>query len=77
MATITLRNLPSDIVQRLKVRAGTYGHSMEQEVRNILTYRLASRDAVLDEVQSLWGRLEPPSAQEVQGWIQSGRRGER
>lgn len=77
MATITIRNLSSDIVDRLKIRASTYGRSMEQEARDILTFRLASRDAVLDEVQALWSRMEPPSAADVQDWVQSARRGER
>jgi len=36
MATLTIRNLEDDVKERLRVRAATHGHSMEEEVRVIL-----------------------------------------
>ena len=36
MASITIRNLEDAVKQRLRVRAAEHGHSMEEEVRNIL-----------------------------------------
>lgn len=36
MANITIRNLDDDIRNRLRVRAAGNGHSMEEEVRQIL-----------------------------------------
>lgn len=36
MATLTIRNLEDDVKARLRVRAATHGHSMEEEVRVIL-----------------------------------------
>lgn len=36
MANITIRNLDDDIRTRLRVRAAGNGHSMEEEVRQIL-----------------------------------------
>ena len=36
MANITIRNLDDDIRTRLRVRAAGHGHSMEEEVRQIL-----------------------------------------
>ncbi len=36
MASITIRNLNDDIRTRLRVRAAGNGHSMEEEVRQIL-----------------------------------------
>lgn len=36
MATMTIRNLDDDVKARLRVRAAQHGHSMEEEVRNIL-----------------------------------------
>ncbi len=36
MASITIRNLDEDIRTRLRVRAAGKGHSMEEEVRQIL-----------------------------------------
>ena len=36
MASITIRNLDDELKRRLRVRASENGHSMEQEVRDIL-----------------------------------------
>ena len=36
MANITIRNLDDDIRTRLRVQAASNGHSMEEEVRQIL-----------------------------------------
>jgi antitoxin FitA len=36
MATLTIRNLDESLKQRLRVRAASRGHSMEEEARHIL-----------------------------------------
>ena len=36
MATITIRNIEDAVKERLRVRAATHGHSMEEEARVIL-----------------------------------------
>ena len=36
MASLTIRNLDDTLKERLRVRAATHGHSMEEEVRLIL-----------------------------------------
>ncbi len=36
MATLTIRNVDDALKERLRVRAATHGHSMEEEVRVIL-----------------------------------------
>lgn len=36
MASITIRNLDDDLKLRLRIRAAEHGHSMEEEVRDIL-----------------------------------------
>ena len=36
MATITIRNIEDSVKERLRVRAATHGHSMEEEARVIL-----------------------------------------
>jgi plasmid stability protein len=36
MATLTIRNLPDDVRDRLRVRAAQRGRSMEAEVRQVL-----------------------------------------
>ena len=75
MASITIRNLSSEIVENLKALATNNGRSMEQEAREILTCRLMPRDRLLNEIQSKWSNFPPPSAQDVNGWIEAGRRG--
>ncbi|MFT3871640.1 MAG: plasmid stabilization protein [Nocardioides sp.] len=41
MAAITIRKLPDDAKQRLRMRAAAHGQSMEAEARDILTTALA------------------------------------
>jgi antitoxin FitA len=37
MGSLTIRNLDDSIKERLRIRAATHGHSMEEEVRLILS----------------------------------------
>jgi plasmid stability protein len=75
MSTITVRNLPLETIESLKALAASNGRSMEQEVREILTYRFRPRERLLDEIKAIRPDVQPPSAHEVQEWISSGRRG--
>jgi hypothetical protein len=76
MPTLTIRNVPQEVFERLKDRASRQGRSMEQELREILGYHMISRDELIDRIQMQWRHLpDPPSAEEVGGWIQAGRRG--
>lgn len=36
MASLTIRNVDDDVKSRLRLRAAEHGHSMEEEVREIL-----------------------------------------
>src|SRR5258708_17857933 len=45
MASITIRKLPENTKQRLRMRAARNGHSMEQEARELLETALARKDA--------------------------------
>lgn len=36
MGQVIIRNLPEDLIKRLKLKAELHGHSLEQELRNIL-----------------------------------------
>ncbi len=36
MGQVIIRNLPEELIQRLKLKAEIHGHSLEQELRNIL-----------------------------------------
>lgn len=44
MATLTIRNVPEDVVARLEKVAANKGRSMEQEVRELLRTRFPVRD---------------------------------
>ena len=41
MASITIRNLGDQLKKRLRVQAARHGHSMEEEVRSILSSALS------------------------------------
>ena len=69
MATLTIRNVPEDVVARLKKVAANKGLSMEQELRELLKTRYPSRAEVLDRVRENWKTLPPVSAEEVDKWI--------
>lgn len=78
MATLTIRNLPEDVVTLLKEQARRNGRSMEQEAREILGRRLVARNDVLAEMRAKWAEMNPtPSASEVDNWIEASRRAER
>lgn len=65
MATLTIRNLPDDVRERLRMRAARAGRSMEAEVRAILTEasvaeaRRASAEALQAWVDRLYGESRP------------------
>lgn len=44
MSAITIRNLDPELRRRLRIRAATAGHSMEEEARTILRAALAVQD---------------------------------
>lgn len=56
MAVLTIRNLPDEVRDRLRLRAAQSGRSMEAEVRDILARA------------SLEPR-ETPDAKELQAWV--------
>ena len=64
MATITIRDLPDDVRDKLRVRAAKRGVSMESEVRLILAAAVAS------------GQVAAPSITPalLQDWISANRR---
>jgi plasmid stability protein len=62
MATITIRGLPDEIVERVKAAAERNRRSMEQELRELIADRYARRE------------LPDLTAEEVDDWIETGRR---
>ena len=66
MATLTIRNLPDDIYERLRTRAAANKRSMEAEARDLMAKALPSRaniEEAIRNMQELVKRL-PPEAQE-------------
>lgn len=60
MTQITIRRLDAAVVQGLKTRAATAGHSMEQEARKILEAAvLPSREGVADRLRLAMAGRKP------------------
>ena len=72
MATLTIRNLPADVVSRLKARAASRGISMEEEARRALQQQFRSRGEILQGIAARW-KPRGPSARTVKAWIDVGR----
>ncbi len=73
-ATLTIRNVPAEIVKTLKSLARSNHRSMEQEVREILQGFIAERRSVLEQIEQSWAdQTRRPTAKEIDGWIAAGR----
>jgi len=65
MAVLTIRNLPDEVRDRLRLRAAQAGHSMEAEVREILAQAsLEARgklnaDQLQTWVEQIYGQSKP------------------
>ncbi len=68
MATLTIRNVPEEVRERLRLRAARAGRSMEAEVRAILEAATLEEEARLaagalqDWVAGLYGGRPPQGA---------------
>jgi plasmid stability protein len=75
MPTLTIRNVPDQVVAALKALAKANGRSMEQEIRELLASAALDRKAVCDLIEASWKRQKRPiRAEEVLEWIAEGRR---
>lgn len=74
MATLTIRNVPDDVVGRLKEAAERKQRSMEQEVRELLNQRYPERQGLFSSIRDRWGRFPAPRAEQVEEWIEKGRK---
>jgi plasmid stability protein len=74
VATITVRNVPPEVVESLKALAKRHNRSMEQEVRELLEGYFAEREAILDRIEAAWdGQTRRPTADEIDAWLAVGR----
>ncbi|WP_445637445.1 FitA-like ribbon-helix-helix domain-containing protein [Nostoc sp. DSM 114161] len=73
MATITIRNISDELVDRIKRLAEQKGISIEQEVRDLLQKRYGQRDEVLARIRERAKALPMESESQVQTWKSEGR----
>ncbi len=73
MATITIRNIPKDVVERIKIKAKNNGHSMEQEVRELINQHYVNREEILKRIEERWAKLPKASKEELDSWRNIGR----
>jgi plasmid stability protein len=73
MATLTIRNVSDDLVQRLKNVAQSKGRSIEQEVRKLLQGRYANRSQILARARKRWEKLPNATPDEIKRWKEEGR----
>lgn len=60
MATMTIRNINEQLKARLRVRAAMHGHSMEDEVQDILRTALSAEPVqTVSLVEVIRSRVEP------------------
>ena len=66
-ASITIRNLPPGLKERLRVRAAEHGHSMEAEARRILETALqGGRPPSRNLYERIRARFEPLGGVELE-----------
>jgi plasmid stability protein len=70
MATLTVRNLPDEVIERLKEIAARNRRSMEQEVRTILESVSLDRVSACRRIEQAWtDQSRPTTAEEVDRWL--------
>ncbi|PWK70741.1 plasmid stabilization protein [Aminobacter sp. AP02] len=52
MATLTIRNVPEDVKQALRVKAAQNGNSLEEALRQILSDEVAARDVPASRISA-------------------------
>ena len=73
MATLTIRNLPDELIERLKASAKAGNRSMEQEVRELLEARYQQKSDLIKAIKSSWKELPETSAKDMDSWRYEGR----
>ncbi|WP_252180040.1 ribbon-helix-helix protein, CopG family [Endozoicomonas sp. 4G] len=73
MATLTIRNLPDELVERLKLKAKAANRSMEQEVRELLETHYPKKLDTLERIRNRWSQLPEIHHEEMNEWRNEGR----
>src|SRR5437764_1382176 len=58
MPTLTIRNVPAKTVRALKALAKRNGHSMEQELREMLKQQVLDRASAMAQLEQFWASKE-------------------
>ncbi len=75
MATLTIRNLSDETINRIKAAAKARGWSIEQEVRNLIEARYPDRKLITERIRKRRAEHGPGvSADQIDEWINPGRR---
>jgi plasmid stability protein len=74
MATITVRNIPDEVIEMIKNRARRNRRSMEQEVRSILSGVVHDRERAMKRIESLRRKQKRPiPREEIDEWLRRAR----
>jgi plasmid stability protein len=77
MATITVRNIPDEVIEMIKERARKNRRSMEQEVRSILASVVHDREQAMRRIESLWKKQKRSvPKEEIDKWLGRARKKE-
>ena len=75
MTALTIRNLSPEVIQSIKLLAQRNHRSMEQEVREMIERYVGDRLSAIEQIKRSWdSQSRFPSTQEIDSWIQEGRR---
>ena len=75
MATLTIRNLPDEVAERLRQLAARNGNSMEEQVRRLLAERVLDRVSALEQIERATERqARATTVEEIEAAIDLGRR---
>jgi plasmid stability protein len=75
MPTLTIRNVPAKTVRALKTLAKRNGHSMEQELREMLKQQVLDRASAMAQIEQFWASKERRATpEEIDAAIREGRR---
>src|SRR5207248_2229223 len=74
MPTLTIRNVPAKTVRALKALAKRNGHSMEQELREMLKRQVLDRASATAQLEQFWASKERRATpEEIEAGIREGR----
>jgi plasmid stability protein len=74
LATLTIRNVPPEVVDAIKAMAKRNRRSMEQEVRELLQGFVGERRSVIEQIEASWKhQRRPTTPREIESWIKEGR----